>query len=223
MKVLALNGFKQSGKDTIAQYLVENHGYQRLAFGDGLKDLTCKLYTVDREALDSSKLKEEPLLGYPVLPKDDFSLNVAKFMYKEFRTMYGRTPDDYFIDSSGAFMGMYNCHPIQLFWTPRALAILTGSVARTVDTTYWTSKVINTINNSFDNKFVISDLRYRSELNQLQQAFSKKLTTVRISRYATVGSNDPSERDLIDTKFDIELSNYGSLEQLYKDIEEKLV
>lgn len=36
--VIALMGAKQSGKDTLADYLVRVHGYKRLAFADVLKD-----------------------------------------------------------------------------------------------------------------------------------------------------------------------------------------
>ena len=35
--ILGLVGRKQSGKDTFAQRLVEEHGYTRLAFADPLK------------------------------------------------------------------------------------------------------------------------------------------------------------------------------------------
>lgn len=40
---IALIGKARSGKDTIANFLVENHGYTRIAFADPLKEMALKL------------------------------------------------------------------------------------------------------------------------------------------------------------------------------------
>lgn len=40
---VALCGGIRSGKDTVAEYLVANHGFQRFAFGDGIRQL-CRDY-----------------------------------------------------------------------------------------------------------------------------------------------------------------------------------
>jgi hypothetical protein len=37
MIVVGIAGRQRSGKDTVAKYLVENHGFTRIAFGDALK------------------------------------------------------------------------------------------------------------------------------------------------------------------------------------------
>jgi hypothetical protein len=42
--LIGLNGYAGAGKDTAAAYLVENHGFTRLAFADKLKDLA---YAID--------------------------------------------------------------------------------------------------------------------------------------------------------------------------------
>ena len=36
--ILGLVGFASSGKDTVADYLVRNHNFNRIAFADPLKD-----------------------------------------------------------------------------------------------------------------------------------------------------------------------------------------
>ncbi|MFE9335285.1 hypothetical protein [Streptomyces sp. NPDC007063] len=40
---IALIGLARSGKDTIADYLVREHGYQRVAFADPLKDMALRI------------------------------------------------------------------------------------------------------------------------------------------------------------------------------------
>jgi len=37
--IIGLTGYAQSGKDTVADILVENYGYQRVAFADPIRDL----------------------------------------------------------------------------------------------------------------------------------------------------------------------------------------
>jgi hypothetical protein len=71
--------------------------------------------------------------------------------------------------------------------------------------------------------FVISDLRYRSEVEQLRQAFGKNLITVRINRFDSVNSTDPSERDLDNYKFDVTIDNVGTLEELYYKLDMEIL
>lgn len=41
---IALTGNMRSGKDTVAQYLIEHYGFNRFAFGDGIVDTTKNLF-----------------------------------------------------------------------------------------------------------------------------------------------------------------------------------
>jgi hypothetical protein len=238
MKVLAISGYKRSGKDTAAAYLVEN-GYLRVSFADVLKDMVASEYGIPRNHCDDPEHKEAPILTLPVIPKDDFTLKVANMLFEEFRTENGSRAIEPYIDPSGAFLGVMGRDVAQLYWTPRALCILKGSINRAVDSGYWVNRTIDQINllnkTQFkiddnqdtnytissngskleESKFVISDLRYRSEVEQLKQAFGKNLVTVRINRFEHPSSNDPSERDLDNHKFDITIENTGTLDDLY--------
>jgi hypothetical protein len=42
--VIGLSGYAQSGKDTVAQILVDNYGYKRVAFADAIRDA---IYTLN--------------------------------------------------------------------------------------------------------------------------------------------------------------------------------
>lgn len=44
MNIIGLSGYARSGKDTVANILVEKYGYKRIAFADPIRDL---LYDVD--------------------------------------------------------------------------------------------------------------------------------------------------------------------------------
>jgi len=107
-----------------------------------------------------------------------------------------------------------------LFWTVRALLILEGSVKRAVDPAYWVRQTLSEAA-KYD-KVVISDLRYRSELAQLQQyALEHDITfvSVRVERFESTTCTDSSERDLDDTGFDVVLSNKGTLEQFQNQVQ----
>ena len=41
--IIGLSGYARSGKDTVAKYLVENHGFVRVAFADTLRNILSEL------------------------------------------------------------------------------------------------------------------------------------------------------------------------------------
>jgi len=50
--IIGLSGYAQSGKDTVAKFLVENHGFERIAFADKIKDLLYEMSPVVNFDLD---------------------------------------------------------------------------------------------------------------------------------------------------------------------------
>ena len=58
VSVIALTGFKGSGKDTIGDYLVKYHNYIRLAFGDPIKDACRSIFSFNEKQLHGFKEKE---------------------------------------------------------------------------------------------------------------------------------------------------------------------
>jgi len=232
MKVIAFSGWRQSGKDTSADYLVKNFGFKKLSFAEVLKDMVAEQYNIPRQYCDDSEYKEQPLLQYPVDPKDDFSRLVCRYMTKEFATVFG---DGTVGKQSSALSEPW--HQFDMYWTPRALCILEGSVKRSVNSKYWTQRVINNIKNESQigtvtaygmvafpqkitkidpqDKFVISDLRYASEVEQLKEAFGDDLILVRINRWDGSPSSDPSETDLNDYSFTYRINNKKDIKNLY--------
>lgn len=244
MKVIAVSGWAKSGKDTVTNYLLNKHKFTRVAFADPLKEMVAANYNIPLESLHVQEQKEVPLLQYPVTPKDKFALHVSKFMFKEFRSSDGRIPMEAYEDPSGALLGLMSYNQAfgapdvaQLYHTPRSLAILEGSTKRTANSNYWVDKAINDIRrlrinapltSSISNTTVktggviISDLRYRSEIEPVKTAFGKDALTIRINRFDTTESVDPSERDLDNYPFDMVIDNKGTLEELFEKVDKCL-
>lgn len=189
-RVIAVSGWKSSGKDTFAHHLVSEYGYEQLSFAAALKDLVAKQYHLHRTMMDDPQLKEEPLLQFPVITTDKFTQLIHEQLASELKSGY---------------------------WTPRALCILEGSLKRSVNANFWVARVVETIKQNPKKKYVISDLRYCSEADTLKILLPEnELTLVRITRHSDVGTNDPSERDLDQYKFHVGFANMGTV-QAYKE------
>lgn len=186
-RCIAMSGWKQSGKDTVADFLVREYGYRKASFASALKDMVSATYKIPREYMDSSTHKEMPLHNYPAISTDAFSIQIHEMLKSEL--------------SSG-------------FWTPRAVLILEGSIKRAVNSNFWVRSVASEILSAPSNiNYVISDMRYKSEADTLR-ILLPSLITMRLDRFDSIDTQDPSERDLDDYKFDIQLGNRGTVTDL---------
>lgn len=52
--IIGVTGLIGSGKDTIADYLVTNHGFKRVSFASSLKDAVAAVFSWDRELLEGT-------------------------------------------------------------------------------------------------------------------------------------------------------------------------
>lgn len=52
--IIGVTGLIGSGKDTIADYLVTNHGFKRVSFASSLKDAVASVFCWDREMLEGT-------------------------------------------------------------------------------------------------------------------------------------------------------------------------
>jgi hypothetical protein len=189
-RIIALSGWRNSGKDATADFLVNEYGYTKVSFAAALKDLVAEQYGLPRSALDDRVLKEAPLLQLPAIPTDRFSQTIHQMLESELRSGY---------------------------WTPRALCILEGSIKRSVNSNYWVSRVVNQFEPG--KRYVISDMRYKSEADTLQVLLEPtELLTVRINRFTEIDTNEASERDLDDYKFALTIGNNGDIQQLHRTL-----
>ncbi len=61
--IIGITGLAGSGKDSFADYLVENHGFAKHGWSYALKDMCCDQYGWDRSQIDNLKYKEEKSPG----------------------------------------------------------------------------------------------------------------------------------------------------------------
>lgn len=54
MKIIAVSGFIGSGKDTVADYLLQCYGFQRESLAKSLKDATADIFGWDRDLLEGT-------------------------------------------------------------------------------------------------------------------------------------------------------------------------
>lgn len=226
-KVIAISGWKKSGKDTMAEYLIKKHGASRVSFADPLKDNVARDFKiVPRADLDNQDKKEKAILSMPVNPQDKFSKMVAEFMVKEFRDTHNVAPHS-FCYQGDEYYGIVKDDrgvdiKVRVYWTPRALAILEGSTKRTARSDYWVKQAMDKARESGVQLVVIADLRYKSEMNQLRAILGADLTDIRVERFDTSPSDDPSERDLDDYPFSNRINNRGTLEASFAQLEDIL-
>jgi hypothetical protein len=207
MKIIAISGWKKSGKDTAANYIIKKHFANKVSLADPLKELTAKQYNLPILYMYSQDLKEKPLLNMPVITTDKFTEAIHSLLKSELGSGY---------------------------WTPRALLILEGSIKRSVNSSYWLEQIVNKIKSNevymaaaddiYGTKtkelvYVVPDLRYVNEAEELRKAFGKDLITIRINRFDSIDTEDPSERDLDNYKFDYVIENKDSEEEFITKIE----
>lgn len=90
IQVLLLGHRKRAGKDTLARFLVERHGFIRLAYADKLKDVVCDLFRFNDEQREGS-LKEVVDPRYGFTPRHAFQIVGTEHM----RSLYPKVWTDY--------------------------------------------------------------------------------------------------------------------------------
>lgn len=192
-KLIAISGWKGAGKDTVGSYLVHRYKYRPISFAYALKNMVSEMYQVHRFWMDDRNKKEMPLMHMPVIPTDPFSEAIHMMLKDEL--------------SSG-------------YWTPRALCILEGSIKRSVHANYWVKKVVEEILKDEHNNYVITDMRYANEADVLKLMIPST-AAIRIERAGhSITTQDPSERNLDNYKFDAVISNEGTISDLENRIDQ---
>ena len=63
--IIQISGLKRTGKDTLADVLVEKHGYTKMSFAEPLKEFVLDLFTVrNPKTLDKDKLLTTPVFAF---------------------------------------------------------------------------------------------------------------------------------------------------------------
>lgn len=190
-KLICLSGHRGSGKDIMGIHLLASHGYRPISLAAPLKDMTAQLYNLPRSYFDDRDFKDSPIMTLPVDGTDGFSEMIHHQLRDEL--------------SSG-------------FWTPRALLILEGSTKRSVFANYWLRKLVEVVLNSEEN-FVVTDMRYRNEADTFKILIPGSINMRIVRDSVSLGTQDPSERDLDSYRFDRVIYNNGTLQDFHTTID----
>lgn len=86
--VIALCGLARSGKDTVADYLVNNYGYTRVAYADAIKDMLCDIFKISNEELNDFKNDEASWLAvYDTLTSTSYEMDSYTDLNVTFRNI----------------------------------------------------------------------------------------------------------------------------------------
>ncbi|MEU9859193.1 hypothetical protein AB0E19_38720, partial [Streptomyces sp. NPDC047974] len=61
MKIIGITGRARSGKDTLAEFLVSDHGFVKLSFAAPIRAFVADITGLPVSAMEDGPLKEEPL------------------------------------------------------------------------------------------------------------------------------------------------------------------
>lgn len=196
--IIAISGLIGSGKDTVADYLVNLHEFRRESFAGNLKNAMCEIFGWDREMLEGrSKSSRE------------WREQVDEWWAKRLNMPH---------------------------LTPRWILQHVGTdvIRGQFHDDMWLASLENKLRKTDDN-IIISDVRFKNEVKMLKDLGAvcvevtrgdrpgwyqyalegdiKKLETLKVHR---------SEYDWIGTEFDATLDNNGTLDELYKQVEDLL-
>jgi len=120
--IVGLAGLKGSGKDTVAAYLVKEHGFERKAFADPLKNSVAALFGIQYHQVD--QLKNNPdariQLVVPLGKPPRMDEDVLECTFREFLQRYGTEAHR---DVFGQDFWLDYTLPVQGFYPGRAICV----------------------------------------------------------------------------------------------------
>lgn len=207
-KVVGLVGLRGSGKDTAAQFLVEN-GWKRIAFADALYQEVAEAFGVTVEFLQRRETKETPLPELALVHCKDEVFVGCFLAYED--------------ASRSAFVA--SAVPVALQLTqsrsPREILQVWGTEYRRqmYSDEYWRDQVRQHIEAQPHENFVITDVRFPDEAKLVENGLGGLLGRVR--RPGLGGANDKallhaSEVAMLDYPIEREFINEEGPEGLAK-------
>lgn len=104
--IIGLTGYKESGKDTAAAYLIKHHKFERRAFADPLKRSVAALLDIPFSEID--KMKNDPNSGIELRGDSDTFIMFRTFLQRygteSHRDVFGK---DFWLDHTLPMNGFY--------------------------------------------------------------------------------------------------------------------
>lgn len=205
---IGLHGLPGSGKDTIADYLVANYGFVRIAFADLLKREIMQAFFVN-DSVFSRENKEKPI----------WQLNLT----------YCREPE--FVEWVESNYGKENPAVLYHTCTPRWIMQRWGDWRRSENPNHFVNHVESEIFKTLTfHNVVITDVRYVNEADMLtskvpfwHRSYMSLILEVQRPDNPFYRNNGHSSNErLSDRLIDRTISNEGSVEDLHSSVIEAL-
>lgn len=206
--IIGIAGEKRHGKDTVANYLVEKHGFQKIAFANKLRKV-CSTTFPDVDFYDEAN-KETPFMK----PIQISKIHVDSIYDQLIEDGYQVSGEQYLAIS----LTMY-----EKVWFTSVRDILqfigTDVLRNHIDADYHYNSVARVIK-GFGN-YVISDVRFKNEREGLKRDFNSSVILVeRPSLQRNETSTHASENSLGDkSEYDLVITNDSTLEHLFKKVD----
>lgn len=206
IKIIAFCGAPGAGKDTAADYLVENHDFAHVKFARELREICAHSFGLPLHYLADPAFKDKKFEHPIVIDEED---------YERFTNRLNHN----FV-SSGNYKDLRNVMIGKELETPRELLQYIGTdvIRQGIDASYFVSYVEDKIRywESRGSNVVISDLRFPNELKAIKKHECKAYRILR-----DVGENGhAAENQELDV--DGEVCNNGSVRELELQLEELL-
>lgn len=210
MLIIGVCGKAGSGKDTIADILVKDHGFVKVAFADPLKRICQEVFEFTSEQLwGPSEKRNEP----------DFRYLRHNFMDENGDQVSDYLSPRYALQKLGTEWGR-DCYPD--IWIEYAMRVAKRLLVKGAPIFYDARFGIRSWRMSDPEEIkgvVISDVRFLNEVEGLKRHGAKVVRVYRPARKALAGAGEQhrseTEQDAIpDDLFDFILHNNGSLEDL---------
>ncbi len=230
--IIGIVGQANSGKDTLANFLVDRYGLTQVTFATPMKQFIWKVFDFSKEQLwGPSQYRNQVDHRYNRYDLDEGQLDSAwaaafDTLQREgmpwLSHLHVHATEQHFKALVDWFHWLGTHYPNSL--TPRiALQTLGNEWGRNkVDENLWVNYALETAQEKATG-VVISDIRYKNELEAIKAAGGKVLQITRPAATAKVGINlhtsETEQQDFDISNIDFFLSNDGSLNDLYEDVE----
>lgn len=227
MRVIAINGRKRSGKDTITDYLVTNYDKtERVQFARLLKELFLSSFnkihaqkTLMYEDIDGATDfdREEIIDNELMCPEDvfvDFIYNLSNLVNNKYNGLVE------FDNIKAIIQANELIKEYKEFSVRQYLEFLGTEIAKVLDDRIWAKlTILETINKDVD-LVVISDLRFEEEYWELRNNKDIELLTIKVERNDNKDTaTHSSDIGLPNHLMDYIIKNDGSVVDLYNKIE----
>lgn len=226
MRVIAINGRKRSGKDTVAEYLIDNYPrVERVQFARTLKNLFLSSYnklhaqsTITYDDVDgATDFDREELIENEVMKPEevfvDFIYNLSSLVDNKYDGLVE-------FDSLDAILVANRLIKENEKFSVRMYLEFLGSEIAKVSTPYIWSKltILETINKDAE-VVVIPDLRFEEELQELLECEHLDVTTLKIERDNDAEIRHYSDIGISNHLMDYVITNNGTIVDLYTKID----